>query len=140
VADYRDIDAMFGSMADADVLIAEAHAHGLRIIPDIVPNHTSDQHAWFHEALAAGPGSAARDRYIFRPGRGGDGSEPPKQLAVTLRGRGERTSDVGAVQPRRRPASEPLRPSAHVLERRARLRRGGADRPRDGQATGQRHC
>ncbi|MGW7291895.1 glycoside hydrolase family 13 protein [Streptomyces xiamenensis] len=77
VADYRAIDDLFGSVADAEQLIAEAHRHGIRVIPDIVPNHTSDQHAWFRAALAAGPGSPERERYVFRPGRGPDGTRPP---------------------------------------------------------------
>lgn len=77
VADYRAIDPLFGTVADAEALIEEAHRHGIRVIPDIVPNHTSDQHAWFQAALAAGPGSPERERYHFRDGRGTDGSEPP---------------------------------------------------------------
>ncbi|SFI98693.1 alpha-glucosidase [Amycolatopsis sacchari] len=70
VADYRDIDPLFGTLADAEALIAEAHEHGLRLIVDVVPNHTSTRHRWFREALAAGPGSPERQRYIFRPGKG----------------------------------------------------------------------
>ncbi|MFI9354721.1 glycoside hydrolase family 13 protein [Streptomyces lydicus] len=77
VADYREIDPLFGTVADAEALIEEAHEHGIRVIPDIVPNHTSDQHAWFQAALAAGPGSPERARYHFREGRGPDGAEPP---------------------------------------------------------------
>ncbi len=77
VADYREIDPLFGTVTEAEQLIAEAHEHGIRIIPDIVPNHTSDQHAWFRAALAAGPGSPERGRYLFRPGRGPDGTLPP---------------------------------------------------------------
>ncbi len=77
VADYRDVDPKLGSLDDFDELVAALHAAGIRVVVDIVPNHTSDQHAWFQEALAAGRGSAARDRYIFREGRGPDGSEPP---------------------------------------------------------------
>ncbi|WP_433473139.1 glycoside hydrolase family 13 protein [Spirillospora sp. CA-142024] len=77
VADYRDVDPLFGTLADARDLIADAHAHGLRIIADIVPNHTSDRHAWFQAALAAPPGSPERARYIFRDGRGPDGAQPP---------------------------------------------------------------
>ncbi|MDX3387176.1 glycoside hydrolase family 13 protein [Streptomyces niveiscabiei] len=77
VADFRAIDPLFGTLADAEQLITDAHEHGIRIIPDIVPNHTSDQHAWFRQALAAGPGSPERERYIFRPGRGIGGAEPP---------------------------------------------------------------
>ena len=53
VSDYRDVDPLFGSLDDADTLIATAHDLGLRVIVDIVPNHTSDEHAWFQEALAA---------------------------------------------------------------------------------------
>jgi alpha-glucosidase len=70
VIDYRDVEPRFGTLADAEALIADAHGHGLRVLLDIVPNHTSDRHPWFVEALAAGPGSAARARYVFRPGRG----------------------------------------------------------------------
>ncbi|MGE9806948.1 glycoside hydrolase family 13 protein [Janibacter sp. G1551] len=77
VSDYRDIDPLFGTLADADALLARAHELGLRIIVDLVPNHSSDQHAWFQEALAAGPGSEARERYMFRDGLGADGSTPP---------------------------------------------------------------
>ncbi|MFV2020256.1 alpha-amylase family glycosyl hydrolase [Micromonospora sp. LOL_023] len=77
VADYRDVDPIFGRLADADRLITEAHDRGLRVVVDLVPNHTSSAHAWFVEALAAAPGSPARDRYVFRDGRGPGGDEPP---------------------------------------------------------------
>ncbi|WP_030166657.1 glycoside hydrolase family 13 protein [Spirillospora albida] len=77
VADHRDVDPLFGTLDDARDLIADAHAHGLRIIVDVVPNHTSDRHPWFRDALAAGPGSPERGRYVFRDGRGPDGSRPP---------------------------------------------------------------
>jgi alpha-glucosidase len=77
VSDYCDVDPLFGTLADADALIARAHELGLRVIVDVVPNHSSSEHRWFQEALAAGPGSPERDRYIFREGRGPDGSEPP---------------------------------------------------------------
>jgi alpha-glucosidase len=77
IADYRDIDPVFGTLADADAVIGEAHARGIRIIIDIVPNHGSDQHQWFREALAAGPGSPARDRFYFRNGLGRSGELPP---------------------------------------------------------------
>jgi alpha-glucosidase len=77
ISDYRSIDPVFGTLADADALIAEAHAHGIRIIIDVVPNHGSDRHPWFAEALAAAPGSAARARFWFRPGRGAAGELPP---------------------------------------------------------------
>ncbi|MEV0323255.1 glycoside hydrolase family 13 protein [Streptomyces sp. NPDC050658] len=77
VADYRAIDPMFGSLLDADGLVRDAHDLGLRIIVDLVPNHSSDQHDWFQRALREGPGSPLRERYHFRPGKGADGSEPP---------------------------------------------------------------
>ena len=77
VADYRDVDPLFGSLADADALIASAHDLGLRVIVDVVPNHTSSDHVWFRQALAAEPGSPERARYVFRTGRGADGAEPP---------------------------------------------------------------
>ncbi len=77
VADYRDIDPQFGTMAEAEALITDAHARGLRVLLDLVPNHTSSEHVWFQQALAAGPGSDERARYWFRPGRGEDGSQPP---------------------------------------------------------------
>ena len=74
VADYRAIDPLFGDLAEAETLISEAHDAGLKVIIDVVPNHVSDQHAWFVEAVAARPGSPQRDRFWFRPGRG---SLPP---------------------------------------------------------------
>ena len=77
IADYRDIDPAFGTLAEAGQLIAEAHAAGLRIIVDLVPNHSSDQHPWFRAALAAAPGSPERALFHFRPGRGPDGTLPP---------------------------------------------------------------
>ena len=75
VADYRDIEPLFGTLAEADQLIAEAHAADLHVILDIVPNHTSDHHAWFVAALADEPG--ARERYHFLAGKGENGELPP---------------------------------------------------------------
>lgn len=77
VADYRDVDPRLGTLADFDAMVTALHARGIHVIVDIVPNHSSDLHAWFQEALAAGRGSAARERYIFREGTGPDGSKPP---------------------------------------------------------------
>ncbi|MFI9585612.1 glycoside hydrolase family 13 protein [Streptomyces sp. NPDC052236] len=77
VADYRAVDPLFGDLSDADDLVREAHRLGLRIIVDIVPNHTSDQHVWFQAALAGGPGVPERELYHFRPGKGVDGELPP---------------------------------------------------------------
>ncbi|MGW2275465.1 alpha-amylase family glycosyl hydrolase [Streptomyces yangpuensis] len=75
VADYRAVDPLFGDLADADELVRAAHALGLRVIVDVVPNHTSERHPWFRAALAGEPG--ARERYLFRRGRGADGDLPP---------------------------------------------------------------
>ncbi|MFD9101418.1 alpha-amylase family glycosyl hydrolase [Streptomyces virginiae] len=75
VADYRAVDPLFGDLADADELVRAAHELGLRVIVDVVPNHTSEQHPWFRAALAGEQG--ARERYLFRRGRGADGSLPP---------------------------------------------------------------
>jgi alpha-glucosidase len=77
VADPRDVEPVFGDLAEFDGLLADAHALGLKVTIDLVPNHTSDRHVWFQEALAAEPGSPARARYFFRDGRGPDGSRPP---------------------------------------------------------------
>jgi len=77
VADYCGVDPLFGTLDDFDALRAEASRLGLRIIVDLVPNHSSDQHVWFQEALAAAPGSAERARYLFRDGRGEHGEVPP---------------------------------------------------------------
>jgi alpha-glucosidase len=77
IADYRSIDPDFGTLAEAEQLIAEARALGIRTIVDIVPNHVSDQHPWFRAALASPPGSPERERFWFRPGTGPDGDEPP---------------------------------------------------------------
>lgn len=77
ISDYRAVAPELGTLADFDALLAEAHRLGIRVIVDVVPNHTSAEHPWFTEALAAGPGSAARERYLFRPGRGPEGTEPP---------------------------------------------------------------
>jgi alpha-glucosidase len=77
VADYCDVDPLFGSLADADRLLETAHGLGLKVVVDLVPNHTSSEHTWFQAALAAGKGSPERARYLFRDGRGPGGDEPP---------------------------------------------------------------
>jgi alpha-glucosidase len=77
VADYREIHPAFGVRSDAEELIREAAERGIRTIIDIVPNHISSRHPWFQEALASPPGSAARDRFWFRPGKGESGEEMP---------------------------------------------------------------
>ena len=88
VSDYRDVDPRFGTLSDFDALLARAHELGLRVIVDLVPNHTSSDHAWFQEALRAAPGSPERARYLFRDGRGPDGAEPPNNWTSTFGGPG----------------------------------------------------
>lgn len=86
VADYRAIDPAFGTLAEAEQLIAEALEHGIRTIIDVVPNHVSSRHAWFEAALAAGPGSPERERFWFRPGLGPHGDEPPTAWPSEFKG------------------------------------------------------
>lgn len=77
VIDPRDIDGVYGNLAAAEALIDEVHEHGLRVIVDVVPNHTSVMRPWFVAALAGGPGCPERARYHFRDGRGEQGELPP---------------------------------------------------------------
>ncbi|WBU37505.1 glycoside hydrolase family 13 protein [Homoserinibacter sp. YIM 151385] len=86
VADYRAIDPAFGTLGEAEQLIAEARELGIRTIVDVVPNHVSDRHAWFQAALSAGPGSPERERFWFRPGGGPDGAEPPTDWISSFAG------------------------------------------------------
>ena len=77
VSDPRGVDPSFGTLDDFDVLVRRAHEHRLKVVIDLVPNHTSSAHPWFQAALAAGPGSPERARYLFRDGTGPGGLEPP---------------------------------------------------------------
>jgi alpha-glucosidase len=77
VSDYCDVDPLFGTLADFDAMVARAHELGLRVLIDLVPNHTSDQHQWFRAALAAAPRSADRNFYHFKDGLGANGELPP---------------------------------------------------------------
>ncbi|MEY9835271.1 glycoside hydrolase family 13 protein [Streptacidiphilus sp. EB103A] len=95
IADYRDIDPAFGTLAEAEALIAEGHELGLRTIVDLVPNHCSDQHPWFRAALAAAPGSPERALFHFRPGRGPGGDLPPNDWQAHFGGSAwQRTADA----------------------------------------------
>ena len=85
VADPRDVDPLFGDLDTFDHFVADAHAHGIKVTVDLVPNHTSDRHPWFGEALSAQPYGPARDRYIFRDGRAG-GSAPPNNWVSVFGG------------------------------------------------------
>ncbi|MCU1549613.1 MAG: glycoside hydrolase family 13 protein [Glaciihabitans sp.] len=86
VEDYLTIHPSFGELAEAEALIREALALGIRTIIDVVPNHISDQHPWFKAALAAEPGSPERERFWFRPGRGTNGDEMPNHWVSNFSG------------------------------------------------------
>ena len=114
VADYCDIDPRFGSLADFDAMLTEAHELGLRVIVDIVPNHTSSEHPWFQAALAAAPGSIERGRYLFRDGHGPAGKATAQQLEERVRragldagDRARRTAGAVVPPPVRRVAARP---------------------------------
>ncbi|PWJ45797.1 alpha-glucosidase [Quadrisphaera granulorum] len=106
VADYRGIEPLFGDLDQASVMIAEAHELGLRIILDLVPNHLSDEHAWFQAALASAPGSPERARFIFRGGRGESGELPPNDWTSHFGGPAW-TRVVEAVGDEEHPAGQP---------------------------------
>nr|WP_218885425.1 glycoside hydrolase family 13 protein [Kineococcus aurantiacus] len=86
VDDHRDVDPRIGTLEQFDELVATLHAAGLKLVVDIVPNHSSDRHPWFRAALAAGPGSPERERYVFRRGRGDDGELPPSDWTAAFGG------------------------------------------------------
>jgi alpha-glucosidase len=95
VADYRDVDPRFGTLADFDRMLASAHALGLKVIVDLVPNHTSSAHVWFQAALAAEPDSPERERYLFRDGRGASGQLPPNNWQSVFGGQAWTRADGG---------------------------------------------
>ena len=86
VSDYFAIEPAYGDLAAFDELVARAHALGLRVLLDVVPNHCSRDHQWFLDALAGKPGSPERARFWFRPGRGLDGSQPPNNWKAIFGG------------------------------------------------------
>ncbi|HUW78212.1 MAG TPA: alpha-amylase family glycosyl hydrolase, partial [Candidatus Nanopelagicaceae bacterium] len=77
VMNFMEIAPEYGQLEDAKRLIDALHSANLKLIVDIVPNHSSDQHEWFQEALRSEPNSPARDRYLFRDGKGMSGELPP---------------------------------------------------------------
>jgi alpha-glucosidase len=77
VDDHRDVDPKLGTLDDFDAMVAALHTAGITVVVDIVPNHTSNRHAWFVQALAAGRDAPERDRYLFRDGLGPAGEQPP---------------------------------------------------------------
>jgi alpha-glucosidase len=77
IDDHCDVDPRLGTLDDFDAMVRALHAADIKVIVDIVPNHTSNRHPWFAQALAAGPGAPERDRYLFRDGVGPAGELPP---------------------------------------------------------------
>ena len=92
VDDYRNVDPRLGTLADFDHLVEALHAANIKLIVDIVPNHTSDRHEWFTEALAAAKGTPARERYIFRDG---EGDQPPSDWESVFGGSAWARTDDG---------------------------------------------
>ena len=86
VADYDVVDPRYGGQPAFERLLTACHERGLKLLMDLVPNHCSDQHAWFQQAIAAEPGSVERGRFIFADGRGPDGSRPPNNWRSTFGG------------------------------------------------------
>ena len=86
VSDYTDIDASYGGLAAFERLLTGAHARGLKLLMDLVPNHCSADHAWFQEAIAKEAASKERNRFIFRDGLGPDGTVPPNNWRSTFGG------------------------------------------------------
>jgi alpha-glucosidase len=86
VADYLDVDPVYGDLTEFDRLVTDAHRMGLKVVLDVVPNHCSSAHPWFTAALADGPGSVARARFHFADGRGPGGDEPPNNWRAMFGG------------------------------------------------------
>ena len=95
VSDYCSVDPLFGTMTDFDALLERAHELGLRVLIDLVPNHTSDLHDWFKAAMTSEPGSLEREFYHFATGKGADGELPPNNW-VSMFGGPAWTRTVGA--------------------------------------------
>ncbi len=99
VTSYFVIDPLFGTVDDAEALFADAHALGIRVIVDIVPKHTSNEHPWFKAALAGAQGGRERALYYFRRGRGPDGSAPPNNWPSSFGGPAWTCTGIGSNTP-----------------------------------------
>lgn len=85
ISDYRNIMPEFGTMEDWKEMIDEMHKRGIRLVMDLVVNHTSDEHAWFQESRKS-KDNPYRDYYIWRKGRGKDGKKPPNNWTSRFQG------------------------------------------------------
>lgn len=99
VSDHREVDPAFATLADFDALVADAHARGLRVIVDLVPNHTSSEHRWFRAALDSPPGSPERRRHVLRRGKGPGGSFPPNNWQSDFGGSAWTRVEDGTAEP-----------------------------------------
>lgn len=86
IADYRNIAPEYGTMEDFKAVLDGAHERGLKVVMDLVVNHTSDQHEWFKKSAAGDP--KYKDYYIWRPGKGKDGKKFPNNWMATFPGDG----------------------------------------------------
>ena len=87
VDDYRDVDPKIGTLDEFDEMVAALHAAHIKVVVDIVPNHSSNRHEWFRAALNSPRGSNERSRYIFRDGKGENGELPPNEWQSIFGGR-----------------------------------------------------
>ena len=86
ISDYRDIAPEYGTLDEFKELLAECKKRGLRVIMDLVVNHTSDRHKWFLESKKGGDDNPYKDYYIWRKGKGKDGKKPPNNWTATFPG------------------------------------------------------
>ena len=100
ISDYQDIDPMFGTLADFDELLAGVHERGMKLVMDLVVNHTSDEHPWFVESRSSRD-DPKRDWYWWRPPRAGWRRAP-----------GRRADELGLVLLRARRGSSTRRPAS----------------------------
>ena len=107
ISDYQDVDPMFGTLADLDALIAAAHARGMKIVMDLVVNHTSDEHPWFVESRSLDRQPQARLVLVAPPAGTAGTRRRAEQLGVVLLG-----LRVGARPDHRRVLPAPVLPQA----------------------------
>ena len=117
IADYKNINPEYGTLDDFKAVLEKAHALGMRVIMDLVINHTSDQHEWFKKSCARV--EPYTDFYIWRKGKGKDGKKVPNNWMSTFPG-----SASGVQRAKGRVLSAPIRK--------------GATRPQSRQSQGQR--
>ena len=142
VADHTDVDPLFGTLADADALVGEAHRLGLRVIVDFVPGHTSSAHAWFRDSRTSRDGERA-DWYVWADAKP-DGTAPNNWLSFFGGPAWQWEPRRGAVLPAplppraAEPGSDGARGDRGPARRRGVLARAGCRRPAPGRAADRR--